>query len=179
MRTLALSGAFPIAALTLLAGCNQLDRVDVTRSTTATVPAGPGAIPPSLPAALSVELGDQTLRDAGIDPHDVDSARARLLRLEVRQGASLESWLDRIAFYAEGGGRERTLVAERVGIASLPAGTTSLDLDVTGVDLKPFASASDGKLTVEATGTLPAVETVVEVTVTVRVDVNVAGVLGL
>jgi hypothetical protein len=174
MRTLALS-----AAVLVVAGCNQLDQIDVTRSATATVPAGSGAVPPSVPAALGVELGDQALRDAGIDPHDVDSARVRRLRLEVRQGSSLESWLDRIAFYAEGGGRQPTLVAERTGIGSLPAGTTSVDLDVTGVDLKPFVTASDGKLTVQVTGTLPAVETVVEGTATVRVDVNVAGVLGL
>lgn len=168
-----------VAGLALLGGCTHLDEVDLTRSGTATVPAGEGAIPVDVAADLGLALGRDALRDADVDPGNVDSARVRVARVEVVSGADLETWLERVAFYVEGGGRPRTLVAERTGIGALGPGTTTVELATTGVDLTPYVTAEDGRLTVEVEGTLPDVETVVRGTVTVRVDVDVSSFLGL
>jgi hypothetical protein len=159
----------------LAAACGDLDEVDVTRSGTATVPGGPGT--PLVAGAVSIDLalGRDVLEAEGIDPDDVDAARFVAVRLEVVEGTSLEAWLDEIALYVEAPGLPRRLVAERRGITALPAGTRTVQLSVSGVDLKPYVLAPTAQVTAEVAGTQPPETTTVRGTATIRVDVNVGG----
>lgn len=174
MRLVAVAGA-----LLLLAGCGGLDEVNVTRSATVTIPAGPSgtSLPDASFSGLGIDLGSDVLDREGIEGNDVDSARLRRVRLTVKGGASLETWLDRVALFAEGPGLPRIQIAERSGIRALPAGTRQVDLDVPGDDLKPYLTAPSARITAEAAGRAPAEETSVETTATVRVNVNVTGLL--
>ncbi len=169
------------AALLALAGCGKLDQIDVVRSGSATVPGVPGGAP--LPAGgiatFPISVGRDALSAQGISPNDVDSAKLVGLRLEVTQGASLDQWLDSVSLYVEATGMPRVLVATKSGIRALGPGTTKVDLDTQGVDLKPYVLAQTTTVTAEGTGNVPSVDTTVQATATVRVDVNVSGVLGL
>lgn len=169
-RSLALA-----SAVLLLAACSRLDEVDFTRSGSATVPGGGAALPAGAFASFPFSIGRDALDAQGIDANDVDSARLVGLRLEVTAGTSLEAWLDDVALHVEAPGLPRVLVAQRTGIGALPTGTTVVDLEVTGVDLKPYVLAATATVTAEGAGSQPPVDTTVKATATVRVDVNVSG----
>jgi hypothetical protein len=167
------------AVLLLAAACGKLDQIDITRSGSATVPGAPGgaALPAGGIAAFPISLGRDALSAQGIDPNDVDSAKLVALRLAVTQGTSLEKWLRSVSLYVEAPGLERKLVAQKSGIDALPAGTTQVDLDTVGVDLKPYMLAPTTTVTAEGSGTIPPADTTLQATATVRVDVNVSGLL--
>lgn len=168
-----------VPAALLLAACGSLDEIDVVRSGTATVPGVAGAppLPAGAMASFPFSLGRDALGEQGIDPNDVDSARLVGLRLEVTQGTSLEDWLDQVSFYVEAPGLARVLVASKSGIRALPDGTTAVELDAAGADLKPYVLADTTTVTAEGAGIAPPVSTTLRATVTVRVDVNVSGLL--
>lgn len=166
-----------LVSAALLLACGDIDEVDVTRSGSATVPGANGAPPlaGSALAGLDVGIDRSVLAENDIDPDDVDSAKLTALRLEVTQGTSFEDWLDSAAFFIEGPGLPRVLVAQRSGIRSLPNGTNAIDLEAPGVDLKPYALADSTTVVAEVAGTQPPVDTTVRATATIRVDVNVTG----
>ena len=169
-----------LALLLAVTACGGLDDVDFTRSATVTIPGGPaGASSGTIGGFGTVDLGgEDALRDEGIDPDDIDSAHPRSLRLEVREGASLETWLEDVVLRARAEGLPEVVIAEKHGIRSLPAGTRALELDVhRDVDLKPYLVGQSPTLGIEATGTPPAADTTVEITARIRVDVNVSGLL--
>lgn len=169
--------ALALGALLAATACGGIDEIDVTRSATASVPGSPGgaALPVGAVAPLDLTLGRDALRQEGIDPNDVDSARLVAFRLEATSGASLETWLDSVAIHVEGPGLPRVLVAQRSGIRSLAAGTRSVDLEVPGADLKPYLLAPTATVTAEAGGNQPAEDTAIRATATLRVDVSVSG----
>ncbi len=166
-------------AVVLFAACGHLDEVDVTRSGSATVIGAPGgaALPAGAMASFPVSIGRDALAEQGLDPGDVDSARLVALRLEVTAGTSLEAWLDEVAIWVEAPGLPRVLVAQKRGIRALPAGTAAVDLDVQGADLKPYVLADTTTVVAEGAGVQPPVDTTVKATMTLRVDVNVTGLL--
>lgn len=165
------------AVLLLAAGCGGLDQIDIVRSGSATVTGVQGApqLPAQAMASFPISLGRDALEAQGIDPNDVDSARLVGLRLEVTQGTSFEKWLDAVAVHVEAPGLPRALVAQKSGIRAMQAGTTRVDLDAAGVDLKPYVLAPTTTVFAEGTGTVPPEDTTIEATATVRVDVNVSG----
>jgi hypothetical protein len=167
------------AVLLLAAGCGKLDQIDISRSGSATVPGAPGgaALPAGGIAAFPISVGRDALAAQGIDPKDVDSAKLVGVRLEVTQGTSLEKWLSTVSLYVEAPGLARVPVARKTGIDALPAGTNRVDLDTFGVDLKPYVVAPTTTVTAEGSGTIPPVDTTIQATATVRVDVNVSGLL--
>jgi hypothetical protein len=169
------------AVLLAASGCGKLDQVDLVRSGSATVVGVPGGVP--LPAGgiatFPISIGSDALSAQGIKPKDVDSAKLVALRLEVTQGTSFERWLDSVSVYVAAPGLPRVLVAQKSGISAMPAGTAFVDLDTPGVDLKPYVLAPTTNVSAEGSGTLPPADTTIEATATVRVDVNVTGVLGL
>jgi hypothetical protein len=69
------------------------------------------------------------------------------------------------------------LVAQKSGIRSLPPGTTVIELSTPGVDLKPYVLADGSMVSVEAQGTQPPQATTIQATATIRVNVNVTGLL--
>lgn len=175
MRAMRRAALLAVPAVLVLAGCGDLDEIDVVRSGTATVPGGPAVPLSGVVATFPFSIGRDALAEEGIDPGDVDSARLVALRLEVTQGASLEDWLDAVSLWVEAPGLPRVLVASRTGIAALPDGTAAVDLEAAGVDLKPYVLADTTALTAEGSGTAPPVDTTLRATATVRVDVNVSG----
>ncbi len=166
-------------AALLAAGCGKLDTIDVVRSGSATIPgaAGGAALSGGGIATFPIALGRDALTAQGINPSAVDSAKLAALRLDVTQGASFERWLQSVSIYVEAPGLQRALVAQKSGIGALPAGTTRVDLDTLGVDLKPYLLAPTTTVTAEGTGTVPPENTTIEATATVAVKVNVAGML--
>jgi hypothetical protein len=167
-----------LALLLAVTACGGLDQIDFTRSASVTIPEGPAGAPAGTIGGFgAVDLGGEAaLREQGIDPGDIDSAHPRSLRLEVKSGASLETWLDDVVLRARAEGLPEVIVAEKHGIRSLPAGTRVVDLDVhRDVDLKPYLVGQSPALGIDATGTPPGADTTLEVTATVRVDVNVSG----
>jgi hypothetical protein len=167
-----------LALLLAVTACSRLDEVDFTRSATVTIPGSPAGGPSGTIGGFgAVDLGgEEALRAQGIDPGDIDSAHPRTLRLEGKDGASFDTWLDDIVLRARAQGLPEVIVAEKHGIRSLPAGTRVVDLDVhRDVDLKPYLIGQSPTLGIEATGTPPSADTQVEITATVRVDVNVGG----
>jgi hypothetical protein len=168
-----------VLPLVALAACGRLDKVDITRSTSVTVPGDPraGSLPPTAVSGLRIPLGSDLLREQGIDPKDVDGARLRQVHVEVKSGTSLEKWMDAITLRAAAPGLPTIVLAQKSGIRSLPAGTSAVDLDVPGDELKPYLDAPTAEIGADAAGNAPSAETVVEVTATIRVDVNVTGLL--
>jgi hypothetical protein len=169
-----------LALLLAVTACGGLDEVDFTRSASVTIPKGPAGVPPATIDGFSpVDLGGEAaLREQGIDPGDIDSAHPRRLRLEVKQGANLETWLHDVVLRARATGLPEVIVAEKHDIELSPAGTRVVELDVDrDVDLKRYLVGQSPTLGVEATGTPPGSDTTLEITATVRVDVNVSGLL--
>jgi hypothetical protein len=164
-------------AALLLASCGHLDEVDITRSASGTIPGAAGAPPLAVPAltGLGLMLDRSTLEANGISPSDVDSAKLIGLRLAVTSGTSFEAWLDTVSFFVEAQGLPRVLVAQKTGIHSLPAGTTVVELATPGVDLKPYVLAPSAVVSVEASGSQPSAATTIQATATIRVNVNVTG----
>jgi hypothetical protein len=162
---------------TLAAGCGGLDEFDITRSTEATVPAGPPSGGGTLSGFGALDVGSaESLQREGIDPSDVDSAELRRLEVQVLSGSSLETFVEAVEIRIQSPGLPERVVASKSGIRALPADTRVVALDVTpGVDLKPYLTATSATLSVGATGSGPAEETRLRVTATVRVDVNVSG----
>ena len=151
--------------------------------------AGSGSLLTIVDASLTVRLTRDLWQ---LEPRHVDLARAvsavarehgavadrsavQEVSLAVASGSSLETWLDDVALFVEAPGLARALVAQRTGIRALPAGTTAVDLQTTGVDLKPYMLAPTAQVTAEATGTPPETDTVLRATATIRVDVSVSG----
>jgi hypothetical protein len=167
------------SASLLVAACGRLDEVDITRKASGTIPGAPGAPPLAIPpdVGLGLMLDRSALADNGINPSDVDSAKVIALRVSVSNGTSFEAWLDEVSFFVQGEGLPRALVAQKKGIRALPAGTTVIELSTPGVDLKPYVLAPSSTVSVEASGKQPPVATTLEATATIRVDVNVTGLL--
>lgn len=168
-----------LPAALLLAACGRFDEVDITRSTSGTVPGAAASRPLAggMLGALDLVVDRGTLDAHGIQPDDVDSARLKGLRLEVTEGTSIEAWLEAVSFYVEAPGLPRVLVARRDRIGTLPAGTTAIELETPGVDLKPYILAPSGTVMAEVSGTQPPVDTTVLATATIRVNVNASGLL--
>lgn len=181
MRTLSI-----VLLATALSACG-LDNFDIDLEEETTIPGVGVAVPPgaeleSIPFGGSFTdidlLSDKELRDEGVDAGDIDSAKVKSLRLEVVAGSSFESWLGDAAFYVEAEGLPRELVAEKHDIDTLPTGTTVLDLDVTGLELKPYVS-KPMTVVAEAAGLPPEEDTTVRARLVVGVDADVSGFLGL
>jgi hypothetical protein len=166
-------------AALLLASCGRPDEVDITRTASGTIPGATGAPPLSVPAlvGLGLMLDPSALKANGIAPSDVDSAKLVGLRLAVTNGTTFEAWLDAVTFFVEAQGLPRVLVAQKTGIRSLPSGTTVVELATPGVDLKPYVLAPSAVVRVEAAGSQPPAATTIEATATIRVNVNVTGLL--
>jgi hypothetical protein len=168
-----------VSASLLVAACGRLDEVDITRKASGTIPGAAGAAPLAIPSdvGLGLMLDRSVLAENGISPSDVDSAKVIALRITVMNGTSFEAWLDEVSFFVQAEGLPRALVAQKKGIRTLPGGTTVIELSTPGVDLKPYVLAPSSTVSAEASGRQPPVATTLEATATVRVNVNVTGLL--
>lgn len=119
-----------VAAVTLLAGCGDLDEFEDTFDTEFTVPKPSAALVP-------VEKGKKfTLEN---DPADADSVKFKEARLSVVAPAGSDlAFLSRIEIYVRDDDDNRTLVGEAEGFRP---GETSRSLEIRyGGDLRPFVN---------------------------------------
>jgi hypothetical protein len=160
----------------LLAGCG-LDAVDLEAKGHAIVPgSGSTASGPYAPMSFPVMSLDLR-RTSGFSAREIESAQLRSVTVTVTAGSPLETWVDSIALWVEAGGLERVLVARRDGVGALPAGQTTLVLDVVpGVELQPWIAASAAVLVADGSARQPSALTAVDVAAVVRVRLDLASI---
>jgi hypothetical protein len=163
-------------AAAVATSCDNIDNFEVDVGAKATIPAG--TVLDELIGVLafdefqSISL-TQELDNQGVSKDDVDSVRMISLALVIDgpAGANFD-FLESIAFFAETEGQPRVLVAE---IDPVPKGQTTLDLVMSGVELKPYVVAPSMKLSTTTKGKRPPQETMVSAAGVLDVDVTVPG----
>ena len=161
--------------------CRSLDTFDVHESSSAVVTGG---------TALEQLVGDagfggfvgfdisqnETIKNRGVERHEIDSVRLRSLRLTVTDPPSGQdlSFLDEVRFYVSAEGLEPRLIADGGPFA---AGTTTTLLNIKDVELAPYVAAPQMDITAEVSGNRPQQDTTVQADVAMMVDVNVDGAL--
>ncbi len=177
-----------LTALVLAAGCDsvKLDTFTITRTGSADIPGGPGL--PVLSSVLSLGgLNDmkfsdsQEFKNQGVKPSDVDSVTLSKLRLDVTKPASGQdlTFFKSVKFYAEGKDPAGAALP-RVLLASggpFTAGQNGVDLTLTHVELKPYLTAPSMSITSDVDGQPPKQDSTVRATISLRVDVDVSGVV--
>ncbi|MEM6733304.1 MAG: hypothetical protein AAF658_17220 [Myxococcota bacterium] len=176
-RLARLPGVF---ALVGLAMCSSLDTFTIEESATTVVQGSlVGQVLGDLGFAGFVGLDlseNQTLQNEGVERSDIDSVFVRSLSLRITdttQGQSFD-FLNSIAFFAESDGLPRVEIASGADFAP---GLTEIGLDVSNVNLADYVAAPTLTITTDASGGAPAEDTSIEATLTLDVDVNVAGAL--
>ncbi|MDC3953094.1 hypothetical protein [Polyangium jinanense] len=175
-RRVALQNLVLAVAAAVVTSCDNIDNFEVDVGAKATIPAG--TVLDELLGVLafnefqSINL-TQELDNQGVTKDDVDSVRMISLSLVIDgpAGANFD-FLESLAFYAETEGQPKVLVAE---LDPVPKGQTSLDLVVSGAELKPYVVAPSMKLTTTTKGKRPPEETMVTAAAVLDVDVTVPG----
>lgn len=161
-----------IAALALLTGCG-LASFDVPVQGTIEVPGSPvdevvkwTDEPLTLPKSLaSVSLKDaKEFKDNDVGPSDVKSIKLRSMKLEAKDGETLD-FLDTVAFYASVDGKPEIEIAR----GKIPEGATKVTLDVDDAELKDYALAPSMTISTKVTGRPPAKDTKVQSNLTFHI----------
>ena len=175
-RRVALQNFLLAVAAAAVTSCDNIDNFEVDVTAKATIPAG--TVLDELLGVLSFDEFQsinltQELDNQGVTKDDVDSVRMIALSLVIDgpAGANFD-FLESLAFYAETEGQKPTLVAE---LDPVPKGQTSIELVMSGAELKPFVVAPSMKLTTQAKGKRPPQETRVTAAGVLDVDVTVPG----
>jgi hypothetical protein len=185
-RTFALTLGF-LTVLVLSNGCaDKLDAFTITRSGSADV-AG-SVLPGVLTSALQLGgLGNMDFsqsaefKNQGVKANQVDSVTLTKLHLQVTKPASGQDlqFLDKVEFFAEGkdtAGNPLPRVLVATG-GPFTKGATGVDLTIPSQELKPYVIGPSMSITSDVKGKPPAQDTTLQVTVSMRVDVNVTGVI--
>lgn len=172
----ALAGALLIAI-----SCRSLDTFDIHESSAAVVPRGTAVEQLAGDVGFGGFLGfnisqNETIKNRGVDRHEIDSVRLAALRLTITDPPSGQdlSFLDEVRFYVSAEGLERKLIADG---GPFSAGTTTTLLNIKGVEFAPYVAAPQMDITAEVSGNRPQEDTTVQADVTMTVDVNVDGAL--
>jgi hypothetical protein len=171
LRALALA-----LATAAIANCDNLDNFDVDVDATAKIPAG--TVLDELLGVLdfqsfnSIDL-TQELDNQGVTKEDVDSVVMTSFTLTIQgpAGANFD-FLESVSFFAETEGQPKVLVAK---LDPVPKGATTLELEMTGVELKPYVVAPKMRISAAVAGKRPMQETTVLAAVVLDVDVTVPG----
>ncbi len=175
-RRVTLQNLVLAAIAAAVTSCNNLDNFEVDVGAKATIPAG--SVLDELLGVLSFDSFQsinltQELDNQGVTKDDVDSVRmiSFSLVIDAPAGANFD-FLESIAFHAETEGQDKVLVAE---LNPVPKGQTTIELVMSGAELKPYVVAPTMKLTTAAKGKRPMQETQVTAAAVLDVDVTVAG----
>lgn len=158
---------------------SQIDDFDITRKAETNIQ---GSVLTQVLAPLGFTgLSDMDLSNSaemqnqGVKANQIDSIKLTLLRLKVTKPATQDlTFFNSVKFYAEAQGLPKKLVAQG---GPFTKGQGQVDLQLTGEELKPYVTAAKMSLSTEVNGHAPAQDTTLEATVTLRVDVNVSGVV--
>jgi hypothetical protein len=120
----------------------------------------------------SIDL-TQELENQGVGKEDVDSVVMTSFTLTIQgpAGANFD-FLEAVSFFAETEGQPKVLVAR---LDPVPKGATSLELVMTGAELKPYVVAPKMRISAAVQGKRPMQETTVVAAVVLDVDVTVPG----
>jgi hypothetical protein len=170
-----------VTGLLIAVSCRSLDVFDVHESSAAVVPGG---------SALELLAGDagfgslvgfdisqnETIKNKGVDRHEIDSVRLETLRLTVTDPPSGQdlSFLDQVQFYVSAEGLERKLIADG---GPFPDGATTVLLNIKAVELAPYVAAPQMDITADVNGHRPPQDTTVQADVGMMVNVNLDGAL--
>ncbi|MDP2313208.1 MAG: hypothetical protein Q8P41_09910 [Pseudomonadota bacterium] len=119
---------------------------------------------------LSVNI-DQELQNQGVEPGDIASVYVVELRLSTPDGDDL-SFLDTLDIYVSAPGLETARIAH---LDAFPAGETTVQMELDGLDLTEFVVAESMTISTDATGTLPEDDTTIEVFMAIEVEATAQG----
>ena len=162
-----------IAVVPIVLGCGLLT-LTVEETTVTTVP-GSGLLGELLGALDFSGLDDfdvtieQQLEDEGVEPGDLRSVVVTTLRLSAEPDLA---FLEQLDVYVSAEGVPEVLVATG---ATFPAGTSAVDLDLTGADLTDAVIAGSMAFRVTASGSPPVDDTDITVLVAVEIDATAQG----
>jgi hypothetical protein len=130
----------------------------------------------SLPAFSGFNSFDMAqtaeFRNQGVSKEQINSVKLKSFTLTVKSpaGAKLD-FIDTISFFAETSGVERRRIAHK----TIADGLGSVELELDGVELKPYVSAPSMTITTDVSGRRPPDDTTVEAVVVLTVETNLAG----
>ncbi len=157
----------------------SMDTIQVVQHSRATVPAGTvlGSVLNQIgfSGLVSMDLeNSEEFRNRGVKKNQIRSVRLRRLTLEVVEPPENQdlTFLDSLSFHLEAQGLPRRRVAHG---GSFPTGLRKASLKRDGVEWTPYATAPSMTVISQTKGRLPEQETVVEVEVTLDVEVDLAG----
>lgn len=169
-----------LASLLLLAGCGAFDEFDVTISDSASVPGNFQAMvfQPSYSGSFgSLDLsGEQTFKNNNVKPSDVDAIYVKSIRLEDSQPMlnNLANIVESVSFTLEAPGQAPRQIG--VGMAFPMAASAELMVDPT-YNIKDYATAAAMSIKAEVKlKKSPAFSFTIKSTITLHVDINLAGV---
>lgn len=119
---------------------------------------------------LSVNV-DQELANQGVSPGDIASVYVVELSLSTPDGEDL-AFVDTLDIFVSAPGLETARIAH---LDDFPAGVTSLEMELDGVDLTDYVVAESMTITTEAAGTLPENDTTIDVFMAIDVEATAAG----
>ena len=164
-----------------LSACG-IDQFDDTIVDETTIPAASftqSLFSPPFGAGLSnLDLSkSQSFENNGVTPSDVDSITVKSIRLEVSTGSAnldrIDVYLSKVTFWVEAPGQARQVIGEK----SVFPMAAAVDLEIPKVELKPYATAAAMTVGADLTPkTQPAVNVKLKSTITIHVDVNLAGI---
>ena len=123
----------------------------------------------------NLDLTDSSaLANQGVDEDDIHSAILTELSLEVTEPSSGQdlAFMESVQFTAKAGGVEQGLVARG---GSFEAGESLVELETTGLELKPYLVAESMDIITDVSGRLPPQDTTIEAVAVFEVEVNLRG----
>jgi hypothetical protein len=159
-----------------LAACASLLSFDIDSSGRSTIPAGAGGgLLGGLPGFSgfgSMSFAQSSaFQNNNTNKDHVSECRLKRLTLKVVTPAGADlSFLSKIDFFIEAPGLQKVHIA---GKSPLPAGATSVDLDLDDLDIAPYARSDTFSITTQASGRAPAQSTTIEAALTLNVHASV------
>jgi hypothetical protein len=167
-----------IALLAALATCSGLDNFEISEKSQSMIP-GKSALQTVLGNIGFGQFADlditqnATLKNQGVTKNQIDSVRMTRLVLTIKAPPGEDfTFLNTLEFFVASDGLEKKRIAHG---GSFPVGSSTVELEVDDVDLKPYVVAPSMDITTEANGQPPDQDTTVEAEIVLDVDVDVGG----
>ena len=169
--------SIPLLSL-LLAGCPGLGQVafDVDSPGQSTVrgsPAG-GLLPtfPGFPAFGTMSFSQNaSFQNNNTNKDHVSSCRAKKLTVKIDSPATANlSFISSIEFHIQAPNLPDVRIAE---LSPIPAGSTTVDLQLDDVELAPYAKADSFSITTKGIASVPPQDTTIEADLTLHIVANV------
>lgn len=157
-----------------LCTCGTLDRFDVETGAQATI--AKATLVDKLIGALDFSEFEeidfsQDIANQGVREDQIDSVKMKTFVLRTDDPSATLDFIESVEFYAEAEGLPRVLVASSSDLA----GQSSVELDLTDEELKPYVVAPYMTIGAEVVGERPDEDTTIIAEVTLAVDATIPG----